>query len=150
MVTTRREFLAAVAGGVAIALLPRRAVAAPTAMTVYKSPTCGCCAKWVDHARAAGFVVTVKDTDDMDAVKRETGVPAALQACHTALVGGYVIEGHVPADVVRRLLADKPKGMGLAVPGMPAGSPGMEAGRKDRYDVLLFERSGATKVFASR
>lgn len=148
--TTRREFLIAVAGGVAVAVLPGRVVAAPATMTVYKSPSCGCCAKWVAHAKAAGFVVMVKDTDDMDAVKREIGVPSALQSCHTALVGGYVIEGHVPADVVRRLLAEKPKGMGLAVPGMPVGSPGMEGSPKERYDVALFERTGATKVFASR
>lgn len=148
--TTRREFLIAVAGGVAVAVLPGRVAAAPATMTVYKSPSCGCCAKWVAHAKAAGFVVMVKDTDDMDAVKREIGVPSALQSCHTALVGGYVIEGHVPADVVRRLLAEKPKGMGLAVPGMPVGSPGMEGSPKERYDVVLFERTGATKVFASR
>jgi len=148
--TTRREFLIAVAGGVVVAVLPERVAAAPATMTVYKSPSCGCCAKWVAHAKAAGFAVTVKDTDDMDAVKREIGVPSALQSCHTALVGGYVIEGHVPADVVRRLLAEKPKGIGLAVPGMPVGSPGMEGSPKERYDVVLFERTGATKVFASR
>ena len=148
--TTRREFLAAIAGGVTVAVLPGRVAAAPAPMTVYKSPSCGCCAKWVAHAKAAGFAVTVKDTDDVEAVKREIGVPSALWSCHTALVGGYAIEGHVPADVMRRLLAEKPKGMGLAVPGMPVGSPGMEGSPKERYDVVLFERTGATKVFASR
>ena len=148
--TTRREFLAAIAGGVTVAVLPGRVAAAPAPMTVYKSPSCGCCAKWVAHAKAAGFAVTVKDTDDVEAVKREIGVPSALWSCHTALVGGYAIEGHVPADVMRRLLAEKPKGMGLAVPGMPVGSPGMEGLPRERYDVVLFERTGATKVFASR
>jgi hypothetical protein len=150
MTTTRREFLGTVAAAVTVAVWPRRAAAAPVTMTVYKSASCGCCSKWVAHIKGAGFAVTVKDTEDVEAVKRDMGVPAAVQSCHTALVGGYIVEGHVPADVVRRLLAEKPKGLGLAVPGMPVGAPGMEGAPKERYDVLLFERSGATKVFVSR
>ena len=150
MTHTRRAFLAAVGGGAAVALLPRGLAAAPVAMTVYKSASCGCCSKWVAHVQAAGFAVSERNTDDMDSVKGEMGVPSALQSCHTALVGGYVIEGHVPADLVRRLLREKPKSMGLAVPGMPVGSPGMEGLPKDRYAVLLFERNGTTTVFASR
>ena len=150
MTITRREFLAAVGVGAVAAAWPRRAAAAPATMTVYKSAACGCCAKWVAHIKAAGFAVTVKDTDDVDSVKRDMGVPSALQSCHTALVGGYVIEGHVPADVVRQLLVQKPRGVGLAVPGMPVGAPGMEGSPTERYTVVLFERNGTTTVFARR
>jgi hypothetical protein len=153
---SRRDWLAAAAGAVAVLAtrpadaLARTAEALKTPITIYKSPTCGCCAKWVDHVRAAGFVATVHDTEAMDAVKRRQGVPAALQSCHTALVGGYVVEGHVPAADVLRLLREKPAAVkGLAVPGMPAGSPGMEmGGQVDRYDVVAFNRDGSTKVFA--
>lgn len=118
-------------------------------VTVYKSPTCGCCSAWVDHMRASGFQVVAIDTDDVDAIKRQHGVHADHASCHTALVGGYVLEGHVPAADVRRLLAERPAVTGLAVPGMPAGSPGMEVGgMKDPYDVVAFTRDGATSVFA--
>jgi len=117
-------------------------------VTVYKSPTCGCCSAWVDHLRASGFQVVAIDTDDVDAVKRQHGVRADHASCHTALVGGYVLEGHVPAADVRRLLAERPAVTGLAVPGMPQGSPGMETGMKDPYDVVAFTRDGATSVFA--
>lgn len=121
------------------------------AMTVYKDPNCGCCAKWVDHVKQAGFTVTVRETDDMDSVKASFGVPAALASCHTARVGAYAIEGHVPADLIVRLLKEQPAGRGLAVPGMPVGSPGMEMGsRKDAYDVLLFDKAGKSRVYASR
>jgi len=120
-------------------------------MTVYKDPNCGCCAQWVTHVRKAGFTVTVQDTADMDSVKVSFGVPAPLQSCHTARVGRYSIEGHVPADLIQRLLKEAPEARGLAVPGMPVGSPGMEMGaRKDRYDVLLFDKAGRTTVFATR
>jgi hypothetical protein len=129
--------------------LPAEAPLPP--MTVYKSPSCGCCAKWVEHARAAGFVVTPRDTDDVDQVKETMGVPATLASCHTAVVGGYVIEGHVPADLIRRLLTEKPKEIrGLAVGGMPQGSPGMETGRKDAFDVMAFDRAGKSRVYARR
>lgn len=121
------------------------------AMTVYKDPNCGCCSKWVDHVKQAGFTVTVRETDDMDSVKASFGVPAALASCHTARVGAYAIEGHVPADLIVRLLKEQPAGRGLAVPGMPVGSPGMEMGsRKDAYDVLLFDKAGKSRVYASR
>ncbi|MGI9385016.1 MAG: DUF411 domain-containing protein [Methyloligellaceae bacterium] len=118
-------------------------------MTVWKSPLCGCCGKWVEHMQAAGFKVVTKEVKALDTVKRLAGVPEALQACHTAEVGGYTVEGHVPAADVKRLLATKPNVRGLAVPGMPSGSPGMENGEREAYDVLTFARDGRTEVFAS-
>lgn len=123
---------------------------APTKIAVYKSPTCGCCTKWEDHLREAGFEVESHATSEMAAVKVANGVPAALSSCHTAVVGGYAIEGHVPADLIRRLLKERPKVAGLTVPGMPMGSPGMEGARKDAYDVLTFDEMGRTTVFARR
>ena len=155
---TRRAWLARMAGtalsGAAMTtLLPRISAAAPkpTAITVYKDPSCGCCKKWVEHLKAAGFTPTVHDTPDMPTVRTSMGVPAALQSCHTARVGGYTIEGHVPADEIKRLLREKPAGAGLAVPGMPMGSPGMEMGSmKDKFDVMLFDKNGKSRVFASR
>ena len=122
-------------------------VAAPVEITVYKSPTCGCCSKWVDHLTASGFKVISHDTNGMQAVKTKLGVPDAMASCHTAVVNGYVIEGHVPAADIQRLLRDKPKVAGLAVPGMVAGSPGMEGGRSDPYNVIAFG-DGKTSVFA--
>lgn len=119
-------------------------------ITVYKSPTCGCCEKWISHLEANGFRVTAYDTNDMDSIKQQQGVPAQLGSCHTALVEGYVIEGHVPADDIRRLLKEKPVAAGLAVPGMPMGSPGMEGPRKDPYNVLLFNRSGDVAIYDRR
>jgi len=123
---------------------------APLAMTVYKSPTCGCCAKWVEHIKKAGFAVTVKDMPNVGEVKDARGVPAELASCHTAVVGNYVIEGHVPADVVQKLLKEKPAVAGLAVGGMPMGSPGMEGSYADRYDVVAFDKNGNQRVYASR
>jgi hypothetical protein len=117
-------------------------------ITVYKSPTCGCCTKWVDHLRKHGFKVTTHDTDDMASVKKSLGVPDSLGSCHTAVVGKYLIEGHVPATDIRALLKKKPKVSGLAVPGMPSGSPGMENGRTDRYDVIAFTAGKKSSVFA--
>ena len=152
----RRDWLRAAFVGAASGVATRRLLAAdvttaPNAITVYKSPTCGCCEKWVEHMRGAGFTVTVKDVQDVAPVKAEMGVPAALESCHTGIIGGYVIEGHVPADLVKSLLAKKPKIAGLAVPGMVTGSPGMEMGnRRDPYDVLAFDRTGKTSVFAKR
>lgn len=131
----------------------RRATAAPRAMTVYKDPNCGCCKEWVKHVQAAGFTVTVRELPngpDMTLAKRSFGVPAALESCHTARVGNYTIEGHVPADLIVKLLAENPKARGLAVPGMVTGSPGMEGSRKDPYDVLLFDAAGGSRVYASR
>ena len=154
---TRRAWIARLAttalGGAALtALVPRVVTGAPkpTAITVYKDPSCGCCTKWVDHLRANGFAPDVHDRSDMDALKDSLGVPAKLRSCHTAVVEKYVVEGHVPAADVKRLLASKPaKTVGVAVPGMPAGSPGMEMGtRVDRYEVVAFAPGGATRVFA--
>jgi hypothetical protein len=120
-------------------------------MQVYKTPTCGCCGKWVDHVKAAGFTPAVHDLSDLAHVKAKAGVPANLQSCHTALVGGYAIEGHVPADVIQQLLREKPAIAGIAVPGMPIGSPGMEQGdRKDPYEVMAFTSDGKTSVYARR
>jgi hypothetical protein len=121
----------------------------PMAVTVYKSPSCGCCGNWVDYMREAGFRVAVVDQDDLTDVKKRLGVSGDLQSCHTATVGGYVLEGHVPVADVRRLLAERPDVVGLAVPGMPMGSPGMEGLRKDPYDVVSFDRAGKREVFAS-
>jgi hypothetical protein len=119
-------------------------------ITVYKDPQCGCCARWAEHLRAGGFRVVVRDTSDVSAVKRRLGVPDRLASCHTGVVAGYVVEGHVPADLVRRLLRERPRASGLAVPGMPMGSPGMEGPQSDRYDVILFDREGTSRVYASR
>ncbi|WP_332674325.1 DUF411 domain-containing protein [Aromatoleum sp.] len=119
-------------------------------VVVHKDPNCGCCGKWAEHMRANGFTVKEVATAAMGAVKRDAGVPQALGSCHTARVGGYVVEGHVPAADVKRLLAEKPKVAGLAAPGMPMGSPGMEgAYPADRYDVVAFDADGKSRVFAS-
>lgn len=118
---------------------------------VWKSPSCGCCADWVEHMRAAGFPVEVHEASNLAEKKQEHGIAPQHQACHTATVEGYVVEGHVPADLVKRMLADQPEIEGLTVPGMPAGSPGMEVeGRKDPYDVLAMAEDGSVVVYASR
>jgi hypothetical protein len=133
---TRRCVLIA---GAACLLQPGALSAATEALiTVHKDPTCGCCSGWVQHLENAGFATKVLDTRDLDAVKRRLGVPDDLAACHTAEVAGYIIEGHVPAAALTRFLAEKPEAKGLAVPGMPIGSPGMEGGRPEKYDVVLF------------
>jgi hypothetical protein len=127
------------------------AAAAPPAgpeITVFKDPNCGCCKTWVEYLRKHGYRVTVRDTADLVAVNRTAGVGNGIAACHTAFVNGYVIEGHVPVEDIDRLLREKPKVAGLAVPGMPAGSPGMESAAPQHYDVLSFQRSGTTQVFA--
>lgn len=117
---------------------------------VYKDPNCGCCNKWVEHLKANGFVVTTRDQADLKELKTTLGVPASLTSCHTAIVGGYVIEGHVPADLISKLLRTKPKIVGLAVPGMPIGAPGMEGEPKVRYDVIAFKGDGSSEVFEHR
>lgn len=125
-------------------------LADPIDITVYKDPSCGCCAKWVEHLQAHSFAVAVHETADMAAIKQQFQVPEALQACHTAIIDGYVIEGHVPADDIRRLLNERPAARGLAVAGMPAGSPGMETdGPAEHYDVMLFPDTGAPQLFNS-
>jgi hypothetical protein len=155
---TRRAWLARAAaaalGGWAV-LRPAAAAAAPAPLVlrVYKDPSCGCCEQWVAHMASAGFRPAVNDVADLAAVKQRLGVPGALHACHTAEVGGIVVEGHVPAADVRRFLAARPKvagrpARGLAVPEMPAGSPGMEGPRTEPYTVLAFGTGGATVPFA--
>lgn len=150
----QRCLLARFAFGLAVAAASLAAVASagPPPVVVYKSASCGCCSKWADHLRANGLTVETKDVSDvaLGAVKREHGVPPMLSACHTALVGDYVVEGHVPASDVLRLLAEKPRVTGLAVPEMPIGSPGMEAPGRDAepYAVLTFDRTGNTTTFS--
>ena len=116
---------------------------------VFKTATCGCCAKWVEHLRAHGFAATATDVTNLDAVKTQHGVPPAVRTCHTATVGGYVIEGHVPAADIKRWLKERPAIAGLAVPAMPIGSPGMEGPNPQPYDVLAFDKRGTTRVFAT-
>ena len=117
---------------------------------VYKSPTCGCCSKWIEHMQANGFTVKTTDVGDMSKIKVARGVPDQVQSCHTGIVDGYVVEGHVPAADVHRLLKEKPAVVGIAVPGMPVGSPGMETPyvKAEKYDVVTFDKKGGTRVFA--
>lgn len=148
--TTRRLWLSVVAG---VLVSPVWAAApAKAVVEVWKDPSCGCCKDWVAHLEQSGFVVRVYETGNTAARKR-LGIPEQLGSCHTALVGGYAIEGHVPAREIVRLLQEKPQGKGLAVPGMPVGSPGMDGaiykGRKDPYDVLLVGWNGSTSVYQS-
>lgn len=127
------------------------AVVASTPVLVYKTPTCGCCSEWVKHLEEAGFEVETRDLDNLSAIKSELGVDPKLQSCHTAVVGDYVVEGHVPADVIARILEEQPSIAGVAVPGMPAGSPGMEMGsRVDPYEIIAFDRDGNMKVYDRR
>lgn len=158
MKPTRRMFLAAMGASLTFAgsaallrvLAGGPANAAAPGVTVWKAASCGCCGGWVEHMRKAGFSVTVHELDDVDPVKTRLGVPAQLQSCHTAEVGGYVLEGHVPADSVARLLRERPQAKGLAVPGMPQGSPGMETGEKDPYQVVLFGTPDGSRVYEQR
>ncbi len=129
--------------------LPSAAPAKKPTITVYKDPGCGCCKKWIEHLIKHGYHVDARDTPGMAEIKRTLGVPHRIAACHTAVVNGYLIEGHVPAADIDRLLAQRPTVAGLAVPGMPMGSPGMEGGIAQRYQVVSFDKSGKTAVFAS-
>lgn len=142
----RRLLLAAALLIVAAPLSPLRAAEA-SKLEVWKSPTCGCCGGWIKHMQAAGFSVVAHDLDDVDPVKRMAGVPERLASCHTAFIDGYVIEGHVPAGDVRRLLAERPKARGLSAPGMPQSSPGMDM-PGEPYDVVLFGGAQGETVFA--
>lgn len=119
-------------------------------VTVYKTPTCGCCTNWVEHLRENGFQVKTVDQPDLTQVKQQQGVPSALESCHTAVVEGYAVEGHVPADVIRKLLAERPAVEGIAVPGMPMGSPGMEGPYTEPYEVFTFDQTGPKDVYAIR
>ena len=148
---SRRTALAAgLATGLTALSLPTWAAPDRGTVQVWKDPSCGCCHDWMEHMQANGFSFTVHDTGN-NAVRARLGLPARLGSCHTALVGGYLVEGHVHADEVHRLLRDKPAALGLAVPGMPIGSPGMDGpvygGRRDAYDTLLVLRDGSTRVF---
>jgi hypothetical protein len=147
--TTRRSVLAA------LACLPLASLAQQepkVLVEVWKAPECGCCEDWARHLQANGFAVKIHNGGN-DAMRAKMGLPDKLASCHTGLVGGYAIEGHVPAREIRRLLKEKPQAVGLTVPGMPVGAPGMDdaayKGRKDPYDVLLVAKGGATKVYAS-
>ncbi|CAN7330530.1 DUF411 domain-containing protein [Variovorax sp. LjRoot290] len=143
----RRSFLFTI--GATPFLQPGQSLAAAP-IQVYKNPECGCCSAWVDHLKAAGFSVRVTETPDMSSIRRRFGMPERLAGCHTATLEGYVLEGHVPAADIKRLMATKPQAVGLAVPGMPVGSPGMEYGnRREPYKVLLIDRRGRDSVFAS-
>ena len=152
---SRRSFLAqtaalgaSLAGGKSV--LAAVTAADPQTMTIYMSPTCGCCANWVDHVKATGFKTVVHEDEDMETVKDSLGVPRDMRSCHTAQIEKYLIEGHVPAADIRSLLAKKPEAAGLAAPGMPASSPGMAVPGQphEPYDVLLFQRDGKSQVFA--
>jgi len=126
-----------------------RLLAADNEITVYKTPTCGCCGKWVDHLKANGFKVTVHDVESTDEYSKRHGVPDGARSCHIGVVEGYAVEGHVPAADVQRLLKERPKAKGLAVPGMPLNSPGMEVpgGGVGRYNVVLIGEDGKTSVY---
>jgi hypothetical protein len=150
---SRRDFVAQ-AAGLAIGSVGAARVLARTtpgtAITVYKSASCGCCGKWVDYVRANGFAPTVHDEENMDQIKDDMGVPKAMRSCHTAVVGKYIVEGHVPVEDIRRLLKEHPAVAGLAAPGMPNSSPGMGVPGQtpEPYDVLSFTTAGTTAVFA--
>lgn len=137
---TRRRALGLAVTALVMPTVP--AFAEASAILVHKDPNCGCCAGWVQHLKDAGFTVTVQETAQLQAIRKRLGVPGDLAACHTAEVAGYVIEGHVPASAIRELLATRPVAVGLAVPGMPVGSPGMEGGTPQKYDVVIFGISG--------
>lgn len=141
---------AALGLGAAVSRTPARGEAQPAVMTVYKLASCGCCAKWVDHIKATGIQVKTIDVEDLSEIKAASGVPSPLQTCHTAVIQGYVVEGHVPGDVVQQLLRDKPAIAGVAVPGMPLGSPGMDGSPKQPYDIIAWDKAGKTRVFAHR
>lgn len=138
---------------VAIASLILLAMSSPSQqtgplVTVFKLRTCSCCAKWVEHLKANGFTVKVQEVKDTAPYERQYRVPTTMTSCHTAVVDGYTIEGHAPAAEIKRLLSERPKAVGLAVPGMPVGSPGMETGRSEAYSVFLFDEGGRASIYA--
>lgn len=143
---------AATGADISTAGVSNAAAASAPLVTVYKNPNCQCCAEWADHLSANGFRVDIRDGTDVARTRTERGVPTDLASCHTAVVDGYTIEGHVPADVIRKLLAERPGIAGLAVPGMPAGVPGMPApvGKRDPFEIISFERTGSRSVYATR
>jgi len=117
--------------------------------TVYKTPSCGCCGKWISHLEANGFKVIAENRNDLSSIKQQLGIQPQLQSCHTAKIGKYIVEGHVPAEDIKRMLAEQPDIDGVAVPGMPMGSPGMEGPTKDNYDVLVIKQGSRPQVFNS-
>ena len=149
MTPNRRGFIAA---AVAAFTVPARAAGTPRTVQVWKAPSCGCCKDWIRHLASNGFKVQVHDSGNT-AARARLGMPMRLGSCHTALIEGYAIEGHVPAREIRRLLSERPSALGLAVPGMPIGSPGMDGpeygARKDAYDVLLVRKDGSTTSYQS-
>ncbi len=151
MKLVRREFIATTLAALAVAV-PAGVAAAPVPVEVWKGPACGCCKDWIRHLESNGFTVKVHDNGNTEARLR-LGIPIGLGSCHTAQVGGYAIEGHVPAREIRRLLAERPNAVGLAVPAMPIGSPGMDGpkygARRDPYDVLLVRKDGSTTPYQS-
>jgi hypothetical protein len=147
----RRRFVRQATGIVLLAIGGRRLSAgSPKPITVYKSRTCGCCTKWLDHLHAHGLSTVVHDEDNMDEIKDQLGVPPKLRSCHTALVGAYLLEGHVPVSDIQRLLRERPKVAGLAVPGMPPGTPGMAQSEAEEgnYEVIAFQLDGSSRTFA--
>lgn len=156
---TRRAWLGIVAGGAVLAVgaarwrlgrMPWAPDPNATKILVYASPTCDCCKAWMRHLKSSGFNVTRELMNDVTPMKQKFGVPEDLWSCHTAVVEGYAVEGHVPADLIQRMLLEKRAIAGLAAPGMPNGSPGMEGPTHDRYEVIAFGRGGATEVYATR
>ncbi len=146
----RRRFLSGVAALTSLAALPAHAVPKPDELVVFKSPYCGCCGSWITHMKSAGFAVRVVEVKDAGAERSRLGMPDRFASCHTATIGGYVLEGHVPAAEVKRLLATRPKALGLAVPGMPQSAPGMDVpGRKDPFQVLLVDAAGQSSTFGT-
>ena len=143
-------FVAVIAAIVAARTTASQKTASGPLVEVFKTPTCGCCSKWVEHLRTNGFTVRTTDLNDLHQIKSSRGIPAELQSCHTAIVGGYVVEGHVPASDVQRLLKEKPAVVGIAVGGMPVGSPGMEFRdlKPQAYSVMSFDKAGKTAVYA--
>ena len=143
----RRNILVAITSLIVLAISSPSQSSGPL-ITVFKTPTCGCCGKWVEHLKANGFTVKVLEVNDTSAYERQYRVPRTMESCHTAIVNGYTIEGHVPGTEIKRLLNEKPKTVGLAVPGMPVGSPGMEAAHSEAFSVLIFDESGHGSVYA--
>ncbi len=144
---SRRRIILALVGVAPLYLGVRANAAALPEVVVHRDPSCGCCGAWAEHLRRTGFPVKIVETPNLNAIKERLGVPADLISCHTAEVAGYVVEGHVPAGAIQRLLAEKPLARGLAVPGMPSGSPGMEGAAPETYEVMVFGQQGR-RVFA--
>jgi hypothetical protein len=144
--------VAATVGIISIGAQQAKQATPKQSVTVYKTPTCGCCSKWVDHMKSNGFDVKAIDMEDVAPIKRSNGVPPKMESCHTALVGGYVVEGHVPADAVQRMLREKPAIAGIAAPGMPVGSPGMEVPnvKPEAYSVMAFDKAGKATLYEKR